>query len=219
MNRFAFPLRRVALAAGLLAAAAASTAALAADEEAAAAATGWDDPVVFNMVRSPGLATQPGCVRWARGRVSIQKVGEAEEMTVQVQGLPPNTEFDLFVLSVPNFPFGLGWYQGDIKTNWQGKGQQKFIGRFNKETFSLAIGNSVPAPQVHSSPFPDATVTPLTAPVHQYHLGLWFNSPTDAAKAGCPGNVTPFNGEHNAGIQVLNTSNFPDLAGPLKRVK
>jgi hypothetical protein len=34
-----------------------------------------------------------------------------------------------------------------------------------------------------------------------------------------PGSVTPFNGEHDAGVQVLNTSNFPDLAGPLLKVK
>jgi hypothetical protein len=217
MSKQVRSLRRAALAAAVMAAVAASSAARAQDAEAAAAE--WDAPFVFNMVRSPGLASAPSCVVKAKGRVSIQKVGEAEEMTVQVQGLPPNTEFDLFVLSVPNFPFGLGWYQGDIKTDWQGKGTQKFIGRFNVETFSVAIGNSVAAPHVHDSPFPDASTTPLTPPVHQYHLGLWFNSPTDAQKAGCPGNVTPFNGEHNAGIQVLNTSNFPDLAGPLKRVK
>jgi hypothetical protein len=30
--------------------------------------------------------------------------------------------------------------------------------------------------------------------------------------------VTPFNGEHNAGIQVLNTSNFADDHGPLRQV-
>lgn len=217
MSKQVRSLRRAALAAAVMAGVAVSTTARA--QEAEAAAAEWDAPFTFNMVRSPGLVSAPGCVVKAKGRVSIQKVGEAEEMTVQVQGLPPNTEFDLFVLSVPNFPFGLGWYQGDIKTDWQGKGTQKFIGRFNRETFSLAIGNAVPAPHVHSSPFPDASTTPLTPPVHQYHLGLWFNSPADAEKAGCPSAVTPFNGEHNAGIQVLNTSNFPDLAGPLKRVK
>jgi hypothetical protein len=217
MKQFACSLRRIALAAGLLATAVASTSALAADANLAAA--DWDAPFVFNMVRSPSLASSPTCVVKAKGRVSIQKVGEAEEMTVQVQGLPPDTEFDLFVLGVPNFPFGLGWYQGDIKTDSHGKGKQKFIGRFNVETFSVAVGNSVPAPHVHDGPFPDASSTSLTPPVHQYHLGLWFNSPADAEKAGCPGAVTPFNGEHNAGIQVLNTSNFPDLAGPLKRVK
>jgi hypothetical protein len=44
---------------------------------------------------------------------------------------------------------------------------------------------------------------------------LWFNSPFDASKAGCPATVTPFNGEHHAGIQVLNTATFPALQGPL----
>ena len=36
-------------------------------------------------------------------------------------------------------------------------------------------------------------------PVHKYHVGLWFNSPKTAAKAGCGSTVTPFNGTHNAG--------------------
>jgi hypothetical protein len=56
-------------------------------------------------------------------------------------------------------------------------------------------------------------------PTHQYHLGLWFNSPDDAVRAGCPNKVTPFNGEQNAGIQALSTKNFPVLDGPLEAVK
>jgi hypothetical protein len=52
-----------------------------------------------------------------------------------------------------------------------------------------------------------------------YHLGLWFDSAADAAKAGCPNTATPFNGEHNAGIQVLNTARFPLLKGPLINIK
>jgi hypothetical protein len=54
--------------------------------------------------------------------------------------------------------------------------------------------------------------------IHQYHLGLWFGSPNDAAAAHCPATITPFSGEHNAGIQVLNTRNFPDDHGPLRQV-
>jgi hypothetical protein len=74
---------------------------------------------------------------------------------------------------------------------------------------------SQPAPVVHAA---DASSNPTTAPVHTYHLGLWFNNPADAVRAGCPGTVTPFNGDHTAGVQVLNTSNFPDLAGPLRQL-
>ena len=59
----------------------------------------------------------------------------------------------------------------------------------------------------------------MTGPVHQFHLGLWFNTPDDAIKAGCPGDVTPFSGEHTAGIQALSTRGFADLQGPLQEIK
>jgi hypothetical protein len=73
---------------------------------------------------------------------------------------------------------------------------------------------------VHNQPpFPDASSNPATGPVHTFHLGLWFNASEDAVKAGCPGSVTPFNGEHNAGVQALNTAAFPDAKGPLGRLK
>ena len=51
-----------------------------------------------------------------------------------------------------------------------------------------------------------------------YHLGLWFNF-ADAVKAGCAGTVTPFNGEHDAGIQVLRHRQLPADAGPLRSIK
>jgi hypothetical protein len=47
------------------------------------------------------------------------------------------------------------------------------------------------------------------------HLGLWFDSPVDAARAGCGDTVTPFNGVHNAGVQALSTRQFGDLTDPL----
>ena len=71
---------------------------------------------------------------------------------------------------------------------------------------------------------PIGSATPF-APTHQYHLGLWFNDPGVPYHLGCEPNgpgtkpvVTPFNGEQHAGIQVLNTSEFPDGAGPLSHV-
>jgi hypothetical protein len=30
--------------------------------------------------------------------------------------------------------------------------------------------------------------------------------------------VTPFNGEHHAGVQVLSTNGFADLNGPLNKI-
>ncbi len=182
-----------------------------------AKATDSDD-LRFDLVRSPALNTVSNFVPNAHGRVTVESVGPVELMEVKVWGLPPNTDFDFFVIQVPNAPFGLSWYQGDIETNRFGVGYGRFVGRFNIETFIVAPGTA-PAPVIFNNAFPDASTNPKTAPVHTYHLGLWFNSPLDAVKAGGPGGVTPFNGEHNAGVQVLNTSDFPDLAGPLIKVK
>jgi hypothetical protein len=177
--------------------------------------------VTFGLVRSPGLAAFPTVAPHAHGTVKVHSIGPVEIMTVSVAGLPPNTDFDLFVIQVPNAPFGLAWYQGDIKTDQSGKGSREFIGRFSIETFIVAPGIA-PAP---ADPFnepgsiPDATQNPATNPVQIYHLGLWFNNPADVVKAGGPNTITPFNGEHNAGVQVLNTSEFSETSGPLEQVK
>ena len=166
------------------------------------------DRISFDMVVSQGAKT---CLPDAQGEVTIKSDGEAEDMTVSVSGLPPKTGFDFFVIQSPIAPFGLSWYQGDIETNGAGKGVQHFRGRFNIETFIVAPGPA-PAPRVFDD---NATTNPPTPPVQIYHLGLWFNSPNDAKAAGCSDAVTPFNGEHHAGIQVLNTSNFLPNNGPL----
>ena len=171
----------------------------------------------FDLARS-AKAVSANCLAQASADVRVRAEGAVEVMDVSVQGLPPRTEFNLFVTQVPNAPFGLAWYQGSVETNEQGRGRQTFIGRFNEETFIVAPG-AVPAPQLHHNAFPDAQLNPLTGPVHTFHLGLWFNSPADAVKAGCPGDVTPFSGEHTAGIQALSSNNFLDAQGPLLNVK
>lgn len=167
----------------------------------------------FNMVRTAGL--DAGCAASAAARVSVQSLGFAEKMTVTVWGLPPGTELDLFTIQVPNLPFGLGWYVGDLKIGPTGTATKTFISRFSVETFAVAIGEA-PAPTPHRGK--DAGKNPAFKPVHTFHLGLWFNSPAEAKRAGCPGFTTPFNGDHTAGVQVLNTGNFPDKQGPLRQI-
>jgi hypothetical protein len=167
----------------------------------------------FALQRSPGIVNA-GCLPHAAARVTVRHDGPVERMTVDAWGLPADTGFDTFVIQVPNAPFGVSWYQGDLETNRVGFAHQEYVGRFNQETFAIAL-NSAPAPSVHTSPTPDATTNPPFGPVHTFHIGVWFNSPADAVKAGCPGATTPFNGEHNAGVQVFNTAQFPVTAGPL----
>jgi hypothetical protein len=174
--------------------------------------------ISFTMVRSTAAVTA-GCLPNARAHVTVRSNGPTETMTVNVSGLPKRTEFDLFVIQVPDAPFGLSWYQGDIETNAQGGGTGVFRGRFSIETFIVAPG-SAPAPVVHDSgPFKDASQNPATAPVHTFHLGLWFGTPRAAAAAGCGNAVTPFNGDHHAGVQALSTRNFGVKQGPLRRLR
>jgi hypothetical protein len=103
-----------------------------------------DDSVKFDMVVSAGAKT---CLPKASATVSISPAGPVEIMDVTVQGLPPNAEFDFFVIQVPKAPFGVSWYQGDIETDKNGRGHRQFIGRFSIETFAVAVG-SAPAPVV-----------------------------------------------------------------------
>jgi hypothetical protein len=154
------------------------------------------DSTVFNLVKSAGAVS---CLKAAaRGRVTISDLGPVQNMHVEVFSLPANTDFTLFVITTPNAPFVPAWYQGDLTTNGSGRGVLDLTGIFSDETFIL-------------NPGPVAVQTA--------HLGLWFADPADAVKAGCPGNVTPFDGDHQAGIQVLNTSNFSDTEGPLRRIQ
>jgi len=156
------------------------------------------DSTTFFMVKSSGAV--PCLDAAASGRVTISDLGPVQNMHVEVFKLLANTEFTLFVINTPNAPFVPAWYQGDLKTNAIGRGVLDVTGIFSDETFILNPG--VPA-----------------VPVETNHLGLWFADPADAVTAGCPGTVTPFDGDHNAGIQVLNTSNFPIANGPLGRIQ
>ena len=185
-------------------------------QSAGAASSAVPPDASFVMPRSTTAQTA-GCLPDAKATVKITKLGNVEEMVVSAKGLAPNTEYDLFVIQAPNAPFGLSWYQGDMSTDAWGAARGTFLGRFSEETFTVAPGSTA-APVVHEFPIRDASSNPATARVHQYHLGLWFNDPAAAQAAGCGGAVTPFNGDHHAGVQVLSTRQFPALNGPLRKV-
>jgi hypothetical protein len=162
----------------------------------------------FTFKLVPTNANIKACLPHARGQATIERGAQNDELTLHVNGLAPNTGYDLFVIEIPHAPFGISWYQSDLQTNHEGEGTVSVRGIFNVETFSVSQPNSP---------------TTTFSPTHQYHLGLWFNDPNVPFKLGCePGAtspiITPFNGEQHAGIQVLNTSNFPDNAGPLSHV-
>ena len=75
-----------------------------------ALAVDGNDEFKFELVSS-----SPNILPHAHGRVRIESVGPVEIMNVTVWGLPPNTDFDFFVIQVPRAPFGLSWYQGEFR--------------------------------------------------------------------------------------------------------
>lgn len=203
-----------------LKAAAVVTAAVLAAGGAASAATSHNaaaakhPDLTFKLLRSAGSVTA-GCLTGVKATVSVTLGEPVDTMVVNATGLPKNTGFDVFIIQVPNAPFGLSWYQGDLHSNSHGVAHAEYKGRFSQETFVVAPGAAV-APVVHNTPTADAATNPATAPVHMFHVGVWFNSAAKSAAAGCANVVTPFNGDHTAGPQALSTRGFGDRHGPLR---
>lgn len=160
----------------------------------------------FSFALKPSSSAISACLPHAGGNVTITRGSLNDTMKVSLHGMPPNTGFDLFVIQQPTAPFGVSWYQTDIQAGSTGTGSATVRGVFNVETFSVSPGG-----------------TTTFSPTHQYHLGVWFNDPNVPFNLGCePGApspiVTPFNGAQDAGIQVVNTAQFPVNAGPLSHV-
>jgi hypothetical protein len=177
--------------------------------------------IQFPMIKSQG----PGgtCPFNPSATVTVHTLGTVENLEVVAKGLPKNTDFVIFNIQVPNAPFGLAWYNGDILTDSNGVGVTNIVGRFNSGTFVFSMA-ALPSPNTQPSPpgvLPDSKTGAVTnGPVQIYHLGIWFNTPEDATAAGCKGVVpTPFTSNHRAGPQILNTGTFPNDAGPLLQLQ
>ena len=161
-----------------------------------------------------------GCATRASASIAIAPKAPrayAEQLKVSVRGLAANTRLHLFMTQVPNAPYGISVYLGDVLTEATGAATREFWSRFNAATFLVAEG-SMQAPQPHGAA--DAVSNPAFKPVHTYHVGLWFASDADARKNGasCTSPTsTPFGPTHNAGRQLFssrNAGNTNDLSGP-----
>jgi len=197
------PLAMIAACASALGLAAAAAFSIGASSAGAAVASSDEQSFTFKLKPSAGITA---CLPHAGGKVTITPGRQNDKMQVSIHGMPHGAEFDLFVIEQPTKPFGVSWYQTDVDADQHGNGSATVRGIFDKETFTV-------------SPDPAKTI----APTHQFHLGLWFNSPRLPFNLGCEAGapnpiVTPFNGEQHAGIQVLNTAQFPVNAGPLGHV-
>src|SRR5215213_3450101 len=132
----------------------------------------------FKMVRSAALGNK--CLKGASANVRVTDAGQGNQnLYVTLNKAAKNTEFTVFVIQKANSPFGVSWYQGDIATDAKGQGTEHFVGIFNSEVFAISPGAVTPPPKVDNQ---DAKKGVKFAPIHTFHLGVWFADP-DEAKA------------------------------------
>ena len=126
----------------------------------------------FTMVPTNG---DEACIPKAAGNVTISPLfGQTENMLVEVTGLPPNTDFDLFVIQVPTPKFGLAWYMGDLLTDFERYGRTRLYRALQHRHLHRRAGIGAGAGRPKQ--------TAVSRPAHQpsdwtgqlYHLGLSF---------------------------------------------
>lgn len=147
--------------------------------------------VKFSLVpSSPDIAS---CLPRARATVRVELETAAkgrDEFTINTQGLPPKTDFTVFLLETPGSPFGAAEYIGDFTTDSAGKGHN---------TFKLIVEEA----------FSSTLVNGARVRADLNHVGFWFADPAgdDVCFGAGGGAVTPFDGDNEAGVQVMNSSN------------
>ena len=122
-------------------------------------------------------------------KLQTDKVG-FDSFTVQAAGLPGGTSFTVFLLQQPGSPFGAAEYIGDFTTGPNGKGQN---------TFNLIVQEA----------FASTLVNGQRVRADLNHVGFWFADPENDDVCFGPGGgaVTPFDGDNEAGVQVMNSAN------------
>jgi hypothetical protein len=150
--------------------------------------------------------------------VVVKRGNLNDTLAIRVTGLKPNLQFDLFTVQRspfladgskdPDFPgtFGLAWYQSDLDADDNGNANINLPLRsiFLDQIFGFDGDKNSDG----------STILP---PVNTYHVGFWFNMPSDAAPCGFDvTKPTPFNGEHKAGpLAMISLPVAETNLGPL----
>lgn len=172
----------------------------------------------FNLLPNPpflACLSESGSAPTAH--VVVRKGELNDTLVIQVTGLKPNLDFDLFtvqrsplgadgsVLPAAAFKgFGLAWYQTDLHANEQGEAKAMIRTILLNQIFGFDADKL-------------ADGTTRVPPTNTFHVGFWFNNPADAAPCGFDATKpTPFNGEHRAGpLAMISTPVAPANLGPL----
>jgi hypothetical protein len=136
----------------------------------------------------PSSAALAACFPHAKAKVTTRLSTDAigkDTMTVRASGLRPKTAFTVFIIEKAAAPFGAVEYIGDITTDKRGAAENSFT-LIAEEAF--AFDNET---QVR---------TELNS------VGFWFADSAD--DDGCLGDASPvtqFDGDAEAGVQMMNS--------------
>jgi hypothetical protein len=126
---------------------------------------------------------------------TVDKVG-FDTLTVRARHLVPKRDYTIFFLETAGQPFGAAEYIGDIRTNKYGNAYNKF-NLIVDEAFSSTIVNGA------------------RVRVDLNQVGMWFADPAgDDVCIGDTGQITPFDGDDEAGVQAFNSAHTRPLPAP-----
>lgn len=131
-----------------------------------------------------------------RVELKTDRVG-FDDFEVRASGLPPKTDFTVFLLQQADSPFGAAEYIGDITSNDKGNASNEFK-LIVEEAFSSSVVNG------------QRVRTDLN------QVGMWFADPAgdDFCLGTGKGPVTPFDGDNEAGVQAFNSLHTVPLPAP-----
>ncbi|HLZ56034.1 MAG TPA: hypothetical protein VKR06_03720 [Ktedonosporobacter sp.] len=126
----------------------------------------------------------------ASGLVTVMQGNPAisvfDTITVDVQNMPPNVKFTVFLIEIATKPFGHAEYVGDVITRGDGTGESTF----HLITFVAFAADARQANVTSADQSGDASGIQLE------HLGMWFDGVDNARKALNDPTIagTPFDG-------------------------
>jgi hypothetical protein len=165
---------------------------------AAASSQSGERPDV-DLKLTPSSATLAACMPHARVDVDVALTTNSlgfDVFKVQASGLPPKTDFTVFLLQQAGAPFGAAEYIGDVTSDRKGRAHNSFH-LIVQEAFSSTLVNG------------------QRVRVDLNQVGMWFADPKgDDFCLGKNSPVTPFDGDNEAGVQAFNSANTTPLPAP-----
>jgi hypothetical protein len=154
---------------------------------------------VTRLKLTPSSDQLAQCMPNARVKMSVTSTVDDvgfDTLKVRARHLVPKRDYTIFFLEKAGAPFGAAEYIGDVSTNKHGNAYNKF-NLIVDEAFSSTLVNGE------------------RVRVDLNQVGMWFADPAgDDVCIGDTGQVTPFDGDDEAGVQAFNSANTRPLPAP-----